>query len=312
MAGKAPGVGARFGNNRSSLLSQHGVADPAKVTVQKENAQADTIIEQPISEQTAQTEEVLTETPIIHETESHVQEQQTTNEQQTDAQEVQSATAEQRFEALKRESLDSQMSQISDAVNVTSLDEKALRERVQRAEQQAVQEARSIVGYTYTTQVGTAYAQGSPVSPDAYRAHQDIQIADIAAALANETDPAVIQALLREKMDVMTQENSTRMATCLPKSREDCLRCPCNASCKRSLARYNIVTTSIRLPEDVKAALDIMINEDIGYSNITMSSVVTLALQAVVEPYIAVARQRLAERDARLEELRRKGIYVKK
>ena len=306
MAGKAPGVGARFGNNRSSLLSQHGVADPVKPTIQQEKAQADTIIEQPIIEQTQRTEEALSEIDAPHETE-----QQHTNEQPY-AQEVQPATTEQRFETLKRESLDSQMSQISDSVNVAPLDEKALRERVQRAEQQAVQEARSIVGYTCNTQVGASYAQGSPVSSDAYRAHQDVQIADIAAALANETDPAVIQTLLREKMNAMTQENSTRMATCLPKSREDCLRCPCNESCKRSLARYNIVTTSIRLPEDVKTALDIMINEDIGYSNITMSSVVTLALQAVVEPYLTVARQRLVERDARLEELRRKGIYVKK
>lgn len=332
---KTTGVGARFGNNnRGSLLSQHGVADPGRVG---NTSSTETDIEKPMTtpltgnsvvneDNTAQMSDENTatanivETAVIEDTVSAKESTVTgTDNVDTEVQpvthsveEVQHATEAERFESIKQASLDAQIEDIGN----TNMPDEVLQKKLQKAEQVAVQEAQSILGITYTNAANinaNTYTQAAgPATPEAFQAHQDSMLADIATAIANETDPAVIQAMLREKMNTMTQDATLRQATCLPKSREDCLRCPCNLTCKRSLARYKIVTTSVRMTEDIKTALEIMVNEDMYQANITMSSVVSLALQAIVEPYLEEARSRIAAREKRLSELHRQGIYTTK
>lgn len=335
---KTTGVGARFGsNNRGSLLSQHGVADPGRVdNISSTEADIEKPVTVPLSgnsainvgnsvqmsaENTAkENKENIVEATVIEETMS-AKESTVTDTDNVDmevqsvthsVEEVQHATEAERFESIKQASLDAQIEDIGS----TNMPDEVLQKKLQKAEQVAVQEAQSILGITYTNAANinaNTYTQAAgPATPEAFQAHQDSMLADIASAIANETDPAVIQAMLREKMNTMTQDASLRQATCLPKSREDCLRCPCNLTCKRSLARYKIVTTSVRMTEDIKTALEIMVNEDMYQANITMSSVVSLALQAIVEPYLEEARSRIAAREKRLSELHKQGIYTTK
>lgn len=342
---KTTGVGARFGNKRESLLSQHGVIDPARVdNIEKteqggneNNANEDSLT---INKQTAvmvttgatETKEVTetTETTeattvsetnanannvkidIVDTTEIDVKTETEDAVKNTEGvpivEEVQQATEAERYATLKQASFDAQVESIGNTV----VPDEVLQKKLHKAEQVAVHEAQTVLGITYTN-IGNAntYTQAAgPATPEAFQEHQERMLADIATAIANETDPAVIQAMLQEKMNAMTQDTAMRQATCLPKSREDCLRCPCNVTCKRSLARYKVVTTSVRMTEDIKTALEIMVNEDMYQANITMSSVVSLALQAVVEPYLEEARNRIAEKTKRLEELRKKGIYT--
>lgn len=330
---KTTGVGARFGSKRESLLSQHGVIDPARVTDTTETAKQQTKDNVPAAETVnvpkpmyTEVSETTTAEPdsnvnvdvaIVSTNAPDVGDSSTTatspveNIENTHiVEEVQQATDAERYATLKQASFDAQVESIGN----TNVPDEVLQKKLQKAEQVAVHEAQSVLGITYTN-IGNAntYTQAAgPATPEAFQAHQERMLADIATAIANETDPAVIQAMLQEKMNAMTQDASMRQATCLPKSREDCLRCPCNVTCKRSLARYKVVTTSVRMTEDIKTALEIMVNEDMYQANITMSSVVSLALQAIVEPYLEEARNRIAEKEKRLEELRKKGIYTRK